>query len=124
MSGGVCTLAGRARILYPAGVERLRSLLERIPAASAAGEAGGTPALAPALAWTLAAGPLLAAEAQCLGLHRGVLTLAVADASSQARIEGVLVELRRALEQMLGSGQVQKLHFVINPEGHAPVQQH
>ena len=90
-------------------MEHVGELLRR----TAAGLPGG--GLGPALAWSLAAGPELAARARFRSLRGGVLTLEAADAGARLQIESVSQELRRALNRMLGSGAVQGLAFEAAP---------
>lgn len=92
-------------------MESLRAILENLPRAAPATPPTETaPGLAPALAWTLAAGPALAPRARCLGLRDGVLRLETGgDDGLRRQIESVAPELLRALNAMLGPGQVQRI---------------
>lgn len=96
-------------IQYYEEVEALRNILAALPRQAEA-EVGGDAALT--LAWTLAAGPRLAARARCLELKAGVLHLELAtssDASARSQIESVRTELLEALRRSLGTNRIHKL---------------
>ncbi len=86
-------------------MDTLRDILARLPGAEA--ELPPEPALA--LAWTLAAGPDLAARARCLGVQHGVLQLQAADAVAARQIASVAAELGRAMNRMLGGERVRRV---------------
>ncbi|MGH9394354.1 MAG: DciA family protein [Terriglobales bacterium] len=85
----------------------------------ALGELAPAPELAPAVAWSLAAGAALAPRARCLSLRDGVLTLEPAAPEAQRQIRSVERELLRELNRMLGPAAVRRLEFAPRPQEHS-----
>jgi Dna[CI] antecedent, DciA len=90
-------------------MDTVRAILASLPAA----EPDLPAATAVALAWTLAAGPDLAARARCLGLERGVLRLQARDASARRQIASVAEEVRNGMNRMLGNERVRQVRCTV-----------
>ncbi|MGH9481374.1 MAG: DciA family protein [Terriglobales bacterium] len=90
-------------------MEPLRDILALVPAEAAE----LPPALPPALAWQLAAGPELGGRSRCLGLSGGRLRVQADDAATASQARSVEPELRRELNRMLGAGAVASLEICL-----------
>jgi hypothetical protein len=90
-------------------VDALRDILAQLAAA----EAELPPATAVALAWTLAAGPELAARASGVTLQGGVLHVRARDAAARRQIASVAAEVRSGMNRMLGGERVQQVRCCV-----------
>jgi len=87
----------------------MRDILAQVPQPAAE----LPPELAPALAWTLAAGPVWAARAHFMELRGGAMHLRADDAETRRQLASIAPELCRSLNQMLGARRVQRLEIAL-----------